>query len=268
MLHKHLKSFEPGLDKLSVRDLEDVLCDSVFENEAAYGELIRSSEGNPRDFLRLLGKCANSVQTESDKRITERMVFDAAISYFQEDKQPEIADRTAVIIAFEELFKLVTSKSCKVFAVSSAIGEKSDALRELWHYRFLHLVQERVPLYSKGDLKEYDVYAMDYGKLLSLKLSREGEKNLGMIESAAVTLLGKLIGTTILLGPLISLALRNEKIGRPLRTKLARLTVRDVERSRFDSIDELVAEGCVADDILLPPKPKRASQAGHKQRKP
>jgi hypothetical protein len=261
MLYKHVVAIEPQLAGLGVSAFEAVLCDKVFEGEAAYQELIRSSEGNPRDFLRLLGNCSKSAELDAGKRITERAVLEAAISHFQNDKQPEIAHSEAVTAAFDKLFRLVTTKGSKLFAVSSAIAEKSDVLRELWHYRFIHLVHERLPIFAEGTASDYDIYAMDYGKLLSLKLTREGEKQFKKIEAAS-ELLSTVLGNS-LLAKLINLALKSEKVGGVMRKMLGRSAVAEqgVERGSFGTIEQLITGGCVADEILLPAETKPASRA-------
>lgn len=258
MLYKHVTALDRDLGKLSVAEFENVLCGKVFDGDAAYQELIRSSEGNPRDFLRLLANCCKSAELDAGKPITERTVLDAAISHFQNDKQPEIAHNETLTVAFDKLFQLATRKGSKLFAVSSAVAEQSDVLRELWHYRFIHLVQPRLPIFADGASRDYDIYAMDYGKLLSLKLTREGEKQFRKIEQMT-ELMSTVIGVG-LLDPLIKLVLKTEGIADVLRKMLGQSAVakQGVERGSFEGIEQLVTAGCVADEILSPAETKPA----------
>jgi hypothetical protein len=242
------------------RRFENLLCSKVFEGDAAYQELIRSSEGNPRDFLRLLANCCPSVERDAGKAITERAVLQAAISHFQNDKQPEISHDRRLTAAFDELFNLVTSKGSKLFAVSSTIAEQSDVLRELWHYRFIHLVQPRLPKLSEGRNADYDVYAMDYGKLLSLKRTREGEKLLKLIEQVTTKLVDTIVPVGAILADVLKRVLKNEKVGGTMRETLGRwaIVIKGVERGSLDTIDDLITAGCVADDILSQAEVKSA----------
>lgn len=269
MLYKHVVALEQDLGKMSVIEFENLLCTKLFEGDEAYQELIRASEGNPRDFLRLLGNCVGSAELDVGKPITKHAVLNAAIDYFRENKQPEISHNQRLKDVFDKLFRLVTDKRSKLFAVSSAIAEQSEVLRELWHYRFIHLVQERLPIFVDGSSRDYDIYAMDYGKLLSLKRTREGEKRFSQIQTVslgAAPLSAAVFGSS--LGVLMTVVLKNEKVIGPLRELFVKWAVakQGVEGGNIYDIEHLMTEGCVADAILSPekakPRRKRTSDLG------
>jgi hypothetical protein len=253
MLYKHLVALEPNLRDISLVDFENVLCGTVFDGDGAYQELIRSSEGNPRDFLRLLTSCCQRAELDSGKPISERAVLDGAIRHFQDDKQPEIAHDATLTGAFDRLFQLVIKSGSKLFAVSSELSEQNDILRELWHYRFIHLVQSRLPIFADDIVKEYDIYTMDYGKLLSLKLTQEGDKQFKKIEKAT-ELFCLIIPNNF--GPIMEtickMILKSEILGGSLRRMLGRSAVarQGVERGSFEGIEQLITNGGVADEIL------------------
>jgi hypothetical protein len=256
MLYKHLLPLEPDLGKMSVSEFENLLCTKLFDEDATYQELIRSSEGNPRDFLKLLGYCFGSSELDAGKPITERAVLHAAIDYFQNNKQPEIAQNPGLTEAFDRLFQLVTDKGSKLFAVSSNIAEQNEVLQALWHYRFIHLVQSRLPIFVDGGCKDYDIYAMDYGKLLSLKVTQEGAKRLKKIERITEVVLGvlsNLIGLGDALASPIALAMAHENIGGAMRKMLGRSAAakQGVESGDFAGIERLITSGCIADQIVV-----------------
>ena len=147
---------------------EDVLCERIFDGEDAYKELVRASEGNPRDFLRLLVNCLKSVEIKKCAKITQSAVTNAAIQHFQNEKLPEIAENEKVHKLFDDLYKLVVQKKSKIFMVSSHVARHDLQLLELWHYRFIHLAMQDLP-YVKDDIAtDYDIYSLDYGKLVAL----------------------------------------------------------------------------------------------------
>ncbi len=62
----------------------------------------------------------------------------------------------------------------KLFLISSRLALQDRRIRELWNYRFIHLVEPNYDHIAAGELlRTYSVYSMDYGRLVSLRLNRE-----------------------------------------------------------------------------------------------
>jgi hypothetical protein len=166
--------------------------------------------------------------------------------------------------AFNKLFQLVIKSGSKLFAVSSGFSEQNNILRGLWHYRFVHLIQPNLPIFTDGTLIEYDIYSLDYGKLLSLKLTREGDRQFKKIENATELFCSAMPND---LSPIINLVfkliLKSDKIGGGLRKMLGRSAVakEGVEKGNFEGIEQLIANGGVADEILSSPTTKPAANA-------
>jgi hypothetical protein len=57
------------LETLDSGEFLSLLCAQVFANEAAFVELVRASEGNPRDFVRLLSFAAHNISIDPQGRI-------------------------------------------------------------------------------------------------------------------------------------------------------------------------------------------------------
>lgn len=253
VLYKHVVAIKPELGELTLWEFEKELCSKVFDGASPYQEIVRASEGNPRDFLRMIASSFKSDEFETGKKIGERQVLATAIDYFLNSKQPDIEHDSDLKSTFDDLFSLVATCKSKLFVVSSAVGEHNAKLRELWHYRFVHLVQQRVPVIINGIPKQYDLYSMDYGKLLSLKLSAEGRKWFETITTVS-EVMGRMLDIFAGLPfsiPIESI-LETEGAKGKMQKFLGRTAVLQagLEHGSAEAIEQLIDKGCIADDAL------------------
>jgi hypothetical protein len=150
-------------------DFKHYLGNELFETPAIYSEVMRASEGNPRDFLILLLACCSTAQAYEQKISLEQVI--TAVSTHFGDKYKTIAESPGTLDVYIRLFNEIVQKRSKLFLLSTQKAESNEKIRELWHYRFIHLVKKNLPIRDEdGVLHEYSVYSMDYGKLLELKL--------------------------------------------------------------------------------------------------
>jgi hypothetical protein len=94
---------------------------------------------------------------------------------FIDNKAPEISNNPKANQLYDRLFHKVVENCQKLFLFSRMKAETDVRVQELWHYRFMHLVNANYNFVDE-DLKtyEYVVYSMDYGKLLSVKAQESG----------------------------------------------------------------------------------------------
>jgi hypothetical protein len=229
--------------------------DNIFDGVDAYKSLVRASEGNPRDFIRLIANYMKSIELDSGQKVSSRDVTNAVIKHFQNEKLPIIASDRIANDMFDGFFKLVVQKSSKIFAIKSTLARENLSLRELWHYRFVHWVMQGFPYIKDDEPTEYDVYSLDYGKLVAPKLQKGGEERLKQMETAAEAIapIASILGVPLPLGTIIQTLLKNERVSGTLRRMFGAQQFRrqGVEEGSLEKIGELIEKGCIADQILL-----------------
>jgi hypothetical protein len=181
VVRKHASSDLGALRGWTSKQFQDYLCGSVFENAESYREMVRASEGNPRDFLATLTQCCATLAYDQEARITRKQVTAAAIKHFDGKAQNIPADEPARHL-FNRVFERVVKNRSKLFLITSDKALADAHIQTLWHFRFIHLVCPSYPVVNQdGQLTEYAIYSMDYGKLVSLRANKATEEILKTI---------------------------------------------------------------------------------------
>jgi hypothetical protein len=244
---KHVGGDLPSVRAWSPETFQEFLCKEIFDRSDTYVQVVRASEGNPRDFLRMLSLCCAFVH--NDERISSVVAQRAAIKNFVDVKAPAIEGREGANHLFDLLFaRIVKNRSGKAFLLTRSKCETDQRIRELWHYRFIHLIERSCSVLDMNDaFIEYSLFAMDYGKLMSLKVQRSSEMLLGLV-GATDELIGGITGKSI--GGLTQF-LGSTALGAGLMTATASMIVarEGAETTDVRQIEELVSK-CVFDDLL------------------
>lgn len=248
VIYKHACQELPALKEYTVKQFEDYLCGELFQNQNAYFEVIRSSEGNPRDFLTILAGCCTGGRRH--QKISQEDAIGAAVIHFTDAKAPEIKGNAEANELSNRIFQRVVKNKQKLFLCSVDKAESDHRIQELWHYRFFHIVN---PIFTviddDGIPHDYIVYSMDYGKLLSLKVGEAGQKVLDLMQLVLDTTTR--IGFRSGVSRILTTFLDSEELGGPLK-KLAGKTAaqrKGVEPADISNPGFLV-EKCVIDDLL------------------
>jgi hypothetical protein len=165
LFYQHLRSLdEPNLAGVITRD-EDVIR-KAFTDRRAFDELVRASEGVPRDALYISGRAA---MRAGDGLISVPIVRDAARWWFQTDKSAPLAaegreDAQALLGWVVE--RVIRGKKARAFLVNEKHA-RDPLLRTLFDARVLHIVRRG---YSAQDEpgERYDVWVIDYGAYVGL----------------------------------------------------------------------------------------------------
>lgn len=240
--YKHTCLELPALKEYSVTEFEDYLCSELFEKSSVYFELVRSSEGNPRDFLSVLSSCCITARLGDSKKISQKQVIEAAARFFTESKSPEIKNYPQANTLFNKIFRKVVQNRHKLFLISAEKAEYDRRIQALWHYRFIHLVMSSFTTVDEDRIPhEYAVYSMDYGKLLSLKVDKAGQELVGIISTASSFSLATSVISTIII----------RLYGRSLKQIMGRKHVsrKGVEAANLADVNYLV-KNCIFDDLL------------------
>lgn len=159
----------------------------IFESPDAFDYFVRSSEGNPRDFLAMIAECC-ATHGSAQLPITLRAVQASVISYFTTTKIANFPNSSINSLKlFDRIFSQCLSNKSKIFSVSKEIDEVSDALRDLWAQRIIHLIDNNYEYFdsSNSEIKGYAIYAVDYSKILGLRSDKRGSDALeGIVNDA------------------------------------------------------------------------------------
>jgi hypothetical protein len=252
--YRHVILKLPKMKNYTVKEFEDYLCEEIFANPVAYFEVVRASEGNPRDFLSILSACCTSAKLGMDGRTMKKIEVDqsvrAASHHFRTNKAPEVKNDPAAYSLFDHIFNSVIENRQKLFLITTKIAEKDSRVQELWHHRFIHLVNsDLVVLDEKSRPHSYSVYSMDYGKLLSIKETKKGEDIINTMLS--VLDLFVTLDMVVGIGKLLLLGVIPEAEQTKLKQMIGGSIIarEGIESEGLDKIDYLV-EHCVVDHIL------------------
>jgi hypothetical protein len=164
LFYQHLRSLDANLDGVISRD-EDVIR-KPFTDRRAFDELVRASEGVPRDALYIAGRAA---MRAGEGLISVPIVREAARWWFQTDKSNPLAaegreDAQALLAWVIE--RVIRGRKARAFLVDEKQA-RDPLLRTLFDARVLHIVRRG---YSAKDQpgERYDVWVIDYGAYVDL----------------------------------------------------------------------------------------------------
>jgi hypothetical protein len=247
--YKHICQSLPKLKGYSVNDFEDYLVNELFDNGTVYMEIIRASEGNVRDFLRILSSCFESlIRSENDniKKVTRKKIIQVAIAHFEGNKTPEFVNNHEALKLYDKIFESAVRNKQKLFLISKDKAENNPLVLELWHYRLIHLVMPSLVIVdNENTLHTYNIYSMDYGKLLSLTVAEKGR----IIFEAMISSLD-IMDSLGIIRSVCCYILKLESISKPLMKISGELitSYQGVESANLDI--NYLTSNCVIDDII------------------
>lgn len=160
LLFKHINSLLSETDKY--RDTGDLISD-LFTQETAFEELVRASEGVPRDTFNIL---VYAISESSHEKISVPNVRIAAKKWYSQDKE-------SAVRSYPEARSLLN------WIVDTVIGQRharafllqTDSHYELIDYlydaRVLHIIKQSVSSRDTPGIR-YNVYSIDYGCYVDL----------------------------------------------------------------------------------------------------
>jgi hypothetical protein len=243
--HKHCSAISDRVVKMEPAGFEAAICSDLFDGPAAYLEVVRASEGNPRDFLSLLASCC-ALRQSSKTKVSEKDATRTAVQYFTSAKEPTIRSNPRSGNFYKKLFERVVANKQKLFLLTAEKALADESVQELLAFRFIHLVNEKYTVLTENNLpREYAVFSMDYGKLASLKVQRKGEQ-LVQIMSYVAEKLGNVVGTPSFITGYIVGALQSDE--RLIKVAGTLVSTGTIEPATLDP-ETLVSQN-VYDDLL------------------
>lgn len=198
ILKKRLIDFKPELEKSTMDDFYNFVEQKLFAEGDTLKDLIYSSAGVPRDFLKIFER---SVKKANNLPINLKNVRASTHEFFQEEKSilpPESRSR----ILFENIFnkKCLPQKSY-CFLVSQE-QSTNRYLQELWNHRLIHKMHSGYFGKTNGVIGTYDVYAIDYGRFVIMSGTKEGKEFLDTMEKFTNEISSS-IGAALLVKPVM-----------------------------------------------------------------
>jgi hypothetical protein len=178
----------------NVERIFDRLFEYIFESADAFDYFVKASEGNPRDFLAMIGECC-ATHGAAKLPITLKAVQATAINYFTNTKAANFqASSRGTLQLFESIFSHCIRKKTKIFSLSKEIDTRSALIRDMWAQRLIHLIDNNYEYFNEEDLitRSFAIYAIDYGKILGLRSGKKGEALLEGIVEETSSLIGGL----------------------------------------------------------------------------
>jgi hypothetical protein len=134
----------------------------------AFDELVKASEGVPRDALNIAGLAA---AVAGDKAISAHSINVAARDYFLRDKEGKISPKAEQLLS--RLVQDCVVKETRVLVLRRPHESDNPLIQSLYDNRLIHRMQQGVFVDDDYSAK-YDVYLVDYGCFANILARGEG----------------------------------------------------------------------------------------------
>lgn len=176
LLYKHVNQFliEDGNGIPN----KETFINAAFTQIGAFEELVRASEGIPRDAINIL--IHSAIKADTDK-ISIPHIRAAARSWFNTDKEKSVnAKSEAKLLLRWIIDEIIGNRNARAFLLSS--DRQDEIVEYLFDNRIIHLIKQNIS--SKDNPGErFNVFAIDYGTYVHLINTSEEPKGLFFAET-------------------------------------------------------------------------------------
>ncbi|MFJ8881007.1 hypothetical protein ACIREG_26780 [Streptomyces albidoflavus] len=161
---KHFQSLATNTVNSSLTQSAGNLISAGFTDRRAFDELVRASEGVPRDALYIAAKAAMKA---GQGAISVPLIRDAARGWYHGDKMNGLSSMVQAGRLLEWIVaEVIRGKRARAFLVNSA-DARDDLLLALFDARVLHILRRG---YSAQDQpgERFDIWGIDYGAYVDL----------------------------------------------------------------------------------------------------
>lgn len=151
---------------------------SAFTQSGAFEELVRASEGIPRDAINIL---IHSAIKADNEKISIPNIRNAARNWFSTDKEKSVLSKIEAKLLLRWIIdEVIGSRNSRAFLLSSEVQD--EVIEYLFDNRIIHIIKQNIS--SKDSPGErYNVYAIDYGTYVHLINTAEEPKGLFYAET-------------------------------------------------------------------------------------
>ena len=170
LLFKHINSLLPEENKYA--NSNEVISD-LFTQETSFQELVRASEGVPRDTFNIL---AIAVSENYHSKISVPNVRVAAKKWYSQDKESAVRSHDNARILLNWIVDTVIGqRHARAFLLQS--DEHYELIDYLYDARILHIIKQSVSSRDTPGIR-YNVYSIDYGCYVDLINTSRNPKGL------------------------------------------------------------------------------------------
>lgn len=161
MLYRHLAAVEGGSD-LNLKNADEFV-GATFTQTPTFRELVRASEGVPRDAINILQVAAARAQ---DEKISIPHIREAAKDWYDRDKASYVTSNPEADELLHWIVKnVIGDRKAKAFLVRS--DERNEILDRLFDERILHIAKRSYSTKQEPGIR-YKVWKIDYGCYVDL----------------------------------------------------------------------------------------------------
>lgn len=145
----------------------------IFTQRNSFEELMRASEGVPRDAINILLVCA---QKAGSNQISVHHVRVAAKAWYQRDKEAAVsANQDARELLYWINDEVIGRRRARAFLVKSGINH--PLIEALFDSRVLHVLKRNISAHDQPGVR-YDAYKIDYGCYVDLLTTAKAPQGL------------------------------------------------------------------------------------------
>lgn len=152
----------------------------AFTQQNTFDELVKASEGVPRDAINIIGLAAQ--KADNEKISVEHIRF-AAKTWFSRVKESSVATKPMAMELLHWLIdEVISNRRARAFLLRS--DKKDDLIDFLFDERVLHIVKDSVSARDQPGIR-FKVYSIDYGCYVELINTSKAPKGLFEIDDDA-----------------------------------------------------------------------------------
>ncbi len=138
----------------------------LFTQAPVFNELVRASEGVPRDFINIFVHAYFDARRRGRDTIDMEAVTTAARKWYEEDKRHNLSDAQASLLQ-RIMDEVIGNRKARCFMLEQQHADH-PLIKALYDLRVIHRLRAGYSSRSRPGVR-YNVYALDYGTYVDLR---------------------------------------------------------------------------------------------------
>jgi hypothetical protein len=184
VLYRHLAD-QLGLNE---KDGGKWLVAFCFTQQDAFKELVRASEGVPRDYLEIFNLAYFDALARKDQKVGVPNIRKAARGWYLQDKFNPAQDEPRLLKFINRVFdSAIGEHRARTFMVDQSFS-RHPIITKLFDLRLLHLIKRGYAAKRPAGVR-YDIFSLDYGAYVDLiNTAKEPQIEFEFSEKEKITL--------------------------------------------------------------------------------
>ena len=181
LFSKHINNILSEQD-LPLIESSQAFIDSAFTQNAAFDDLVRAGEGNPRDALNI---AISAARKAGDNKISRPNIRDAARNWYLSDKEKNVKINAQAGPVLNWIIEIVIGKrKARAFMLAQGVQSDNELISFLYDTRVIHLAKTNISSKDNPGTR-YDAYVLDYGCYVHLINTQAEPKGMFEVEDDA-----------------------------------------------------------------------------------